>query len=169
MKRKHTIARYPLILSSLLLVPSVAQAQETPQPEQGFALNRFNPSERGSEWFSADSLDMRGHLRPALGLTLDWAHKPRSWVNSLRFQTLDAAKFRHSHHNRVGTAYTPIFICLTAGRSCRLATRQRPLVDSLVHATRQHQPALADPSVMRRRSVTTRPVEHWQKADGSHL
>lgn len=76
MKRKHTIARYPLILSSLLLVPSVAQAQETPQPEQGFALNRFNPSERGSEWFSADSLDMRGHLRPALGLTLDWAHKP---------------------------------------------------------------------------------------------
>jgi len=42
----------------------------------GFALNRYEPAERGSEWFSADSLDLRGRARPALGATFDWSYKP---------------------------------------------------------------------------------------------
>lgn len=42
----------------------------------GIAINRFDPAEHGSDWFAGESLDLRGHLRPALGLTLDWAHKP---------------------------------------------------------------------------------------------
>jgi OOP family OmpA-OmpF porin len=42
----------------------------------GFALDRFEPSERGSEWFSQDSLDLRGHLRPAIGLIADYGYKP---------------------------------------------------------------------------------------------
>jgi len=44
--------------------------------DAGFALNRFDPSERGSDWFSAESLDLRGHVRPALGVVFDYAHKP---------------------------------------------------------------------------------------------
>lgn len=76
MKRRHTIVGYSLLLSTLVLIPSISQAQEAAQPAQGFALNRFNPSERGSEWFSAESLDMRGHVRPSVGVTLDWGHKP---------------------------------------------------------------------------------------------
>ena len=44
--------------------------------QDGFGINRFEPAERGSEWFTGDSLDFRGHLRPAAGLTLDWGHKP---------------------------------------------------------------------------------------------
>jgi OOP family OmpA-OmpF porin len=42
----------------------------------GFALDRFEPSERGSEWFSLDTLDLRGHLRPALGVVGDYGYKP---------------------------------------------------------------------------------------------
>lgn len=42
----------------------------------GFAVDRFDPSERGSEWFVTDSLDFRGHGRVALGVIGDWAYKP---------------------------------------------------------------------------------------------
>jgi OmpA-OmpF porin, OOP family len=53
------------------LLPSTALAQS-----EGFAINRFDPAERGSDWFSADSLDLRGHGRLMLGVTGDYAHKP---------------------------------------------------------------------------------------------
>ncbi len=43
---------------------------------QGFNLDQFQPSERGSEWFAADSLDLRGHERFAAGLIGDYAYKP---------------------------------------------------------------------------------------------
>ena len=49
---------------------------------QGFALDRFDPSERGSEWFVLDSLDLRGHLRPAVGLVGDWGYKPLVLYNA---------------------------------------------------------------------------------------
>ncbi len=42
----------------------------------GFASNRFEPSERGSEWFVNESLDFRGAFRPAAGAVFDWAYKP---------------------------------------------------------------------------------------------
>ncbi|MDF3067134.1 MAG: Outer rane lipoprotein omp16 precursor [Polyangiaceae bacterium] len=55
----------------LASVPSTALAQS-----EGFAINRFDPAERGSDWFAADSLDLRGHGRLMLGVTGDYAHKP---------------------------------------------------------------------------------------------
>jgi len=54
----------------------LAEAQVNPQRAQGFGINRFDPSDRGSEWFASDSLDMRGHLRFAAGLVSDYAYKP---------------------------------------------------------------------------------------------
>lgn len=42
----------------------------------GFALDRFDPSERGSDWFTTESLDLRGNLRVAGGLVLDYARDP---------------------------------------------------------------------------------------------
>jgi outer membrane protein OmpA-like peptidoglycan-associated protein len=42
----------------------------------GFALDRFEPSERGSDWFTAESLDLRGDQRFAAGLVLDYGYKP---------------------------------------------------------------------------------------------
>jgi outer membrane protein OmpA-like peptidoglycan-associated protein len=60
-----------LAFTLVLALSAVAQAQTA-----GFALDRYDPAEHGGDWFAGDSLDLRGHLRPALGLTLDWAHDP---------------------------------------------------------------------------------------------
>ena len=44
----------------------------------GFAVDGFQPAERGSDWFANESLDLRGHLRPAVGATYAWGY--RSYV-----------------------------------------------------------------------------------------
>jgi len=44
----------------------------------GFALSRFQPAERGSEWFVLDSLDLRGHARWNAGIVMDGAYRPLS-------------------------------------------------------------------------------------------
>ncbi|MBN2197165.1 MAG: OmpA family protein [Polyangiaceae bacterium] len=44
--------------------------------QEGFAIDRFSPAERGSDWQANDGLDLRGRLRPAAGLVLDFAHNP---------------------------------------------------------------------------------------------
>ncbi len=49
----------------LALLPSTAWAQSG-----GFAIDRFDPAERGSDWFAADSLDLRGHGRLLLVLRI---------------------------------------------------------------------------------------------------
>ena len=43
---------------------------------RGFAVNRFEPSERGSDWFVMESLDLRGKARPALGIVGDYQNRP---------------------------------------------------------------------------------------------
>jgi outer membrane protein OmpA-like peptidoglycan-associated protein len=55
----------------------------------GFALDRFDPAERGSDWFGQESLDLRGHLRPAVGATLEWAHDPLVFYDA-RGRAVDA-------------------------------------------------------------------------------
>jgi outer membrane protein OmpA-like peptidoglycan-associated protein len=62
------------IVVACALVASPALAQST--ASSGFAVNRFEPSGGGSEWFSLESLDFRGHLRPAAGLVADLAIDP---------------------------------------------------------------------------------------------
>ena len=71
--KRHAWIRVPVALLSLALLQGSAAAQEE---QTGFALNRFNPSERGSEWFTLDSLDLRGNSRWAAGAVMDWAYKP---------------------------------------------------------------------------------------------
>jgi OOP family OmpA-OmpF porin len=46
------------------------------QSAKGFSLDDYSPAERGSDWFANESLDLRGHLRPAAGFTLDYANTP---------------------------------------------------------------------------------------------
>src|SRR3954451_20111211 len=58
-------------LALLLALPAAAHAQQ-----QGFAINRFEPAERGSQFFVVDNLDLRGNLRPALGAVFDYGYKP---------------------------------------------------------------------------------------------
>lgn len=38
-------------------------------------MNRYEASERGSEWFANESLDFRGKLRPAFGLVFDGSYR----------------------------------------------------------------------------------------------
>ncbi|MDX2021534.1 MAG: OmpA family protein [Deltaproteobacteria bacterium] len=54
-----------------LTAPALAQTNA-----QGFSLNRFNPADHGSDWFSLDSLDLRGNGRFSLGVVGDYARKP---------------------------------------------------------------------------------------------
>ncbi len=63
--------------AALCASPRPAQAQVAP----GFALNRYEPSESGSEWFANDTLDLRGGFRPSLRVLGDYAHKPYVLLN----------------------------------------------------------------------------------------
>ncbi len=60
----------------LFAAASTLAADASAADVAGFALDRFEPAERGSEWFAEDSLDLRGHLRPAVGVTGDWGYGP---------------------------------------------------------------------------------------------
>ena len=64
-----------LLSSSILAAVVLAAGAASAQPS-GFAVDRFEPSERGSEWFAGDSLDLRGHLRPAAGIVGSYGYKP---------------------------------------------------------------------------------------------
>lgn len=58
---------------ALAWAPLPAIAQEV----RGFGIDRFEPSEAGSRWFSLDSLDFSGELRPAVEVAASFHHKPQ--------------------------------------------------------------------------------------------
>jgi OOP family OmpA-OmpF porin len=76
LSRRHALAAVAA-LGFFAGRPTRAHAQAAP----GFALNRFEPSERGSEWFVNDPLDLRGKVRPALGIVADYGYKPYVLLN----------------------------------------------------------------------------------------
>lgn len=63
-----------LALMGVALSSARAEAQTVP----GFTVNRFEPSERGSDWFALESLDLRnkGTIRPAFGVVGEWVYRP---------------------------------------------------------------------------------------------
>ena len=63
-----------LLLGALgvLALEGVSSAQIA----KGFVVNKFEPAERGSDWFTLDSLDFRGHARPAIGTTIQYNYAP---------------------------------------------------------------------------------------------
>src|SRR5262245_27079078 len=62
------------VLPALFLFSALA-ASTARADAPGFAINRFNPAERGSDWFVVESLDLRGQLRPAVGLGSDFSYR----------------------------------------------------------------------------------------------
>lgn len=69
---RRTLAVFAVLpLTILAGLENAAHAQES-----GFALDRFEPSERGSGWFVNDTLDFRGKVRPAIGVVADYGYKP---------------------------------------------------------------------------------------------
>lgn len=57
-------------------VVSVSSAAMAQTEVDGFAVNSFDPSDRGSDWFAVESLDFSQALQPTLGLVFDYARKP---------------------------------------------------------------------------------------------
>jgi OmpA-OmpF porin, OOP family len=62
-----------LSFAAATLTAVAAHAQTT---ATGFDLDQFNPSERGSEWFSEDTLDLRGDPGAAVGIVGELAVRP---------------------------------------------------------------------------------------------
>ena len=87
-----------LFLLPGVLASTVALAPEAKAQTAGFALDRFNPSERGSDWFALDSLDLRGDMRPAVRLVLDCGYRPLVLYNqdgSVRTNLVEHQLFGH--------------------------------------------------------------------------
>jgi OmpA-OmpF porin, OOP family len=72
---RMTTKRHVLVILAALVVTGLAGGASA-ETVTGFALNRFDSSERGSDWFALDSLDLRGDQRIAAGIVGDWSHKP---------------------------------------------------------------------------------------------
>ena len=72
MSLRHLVL--PTFAATLLTAFAGSVRAQTPAP--GFALDRYEPSERGSDWFAADSLDLRAKLGIRAGMVLDYAHDP---------------------------------------------------------------------------------------------
>ncbi len=71
--RTRSLALAVLAAAASTFAAATSRAQST---AAGFSIDRFNPSERGSEWFVLDSLDLRGHGRPAIGVVGELADSP---------------------------------------------------------------------------------------------
>ena len=68
--RTKTLLGAAAFLGAMLSVGS-ANAQRL----EGFTVQKFEPSERGSEWFGSESLDFRGKIRPAIGVVSDFSYR----------------------------------------------------------------------------------------------
>ena len=64
----------PLVLV-LALVPAAVSAQEG-VPLEAFDTGRFRPAPGPGNYLQVDGAQVAGHLMPAFGVTLDYAHKP---------------------------------------------------------------------------------------------
>jgi OmpA-OmpF porin, OOP family len=73
------------VATAFLCVSSAATAQEPPAALDGVALSRFEPSERGSRFFIADSLELHhgtaglSHPGIAAGIASTWAWRSRTF------------------------------------------------------------------------------------------
>ncbi len=63
-----------LAATAVALVSTTANAQVVPSGT-GYAADNLNPAERGSDFFSAESLDLRGHGRLAFGILVGNAYR----------------------------------------------------------------------------------------------
>src|SRR5579859_7419610 len=63
-------------LAVALAVASCLAGGSARAQTSGFAVDRFEPAAKGSAWFTQDSLDLRGNLRAAGGIVVDYAYKP---------------------------------------------------------------------------------------------
>ena len=92
------------IACSLTALASSGSAGAQTLATPGMALNRFEPSERGSDWFANESLDLRGAVRPALGVIGDYGYK--AYVLQNPDGTDNTGVIVHQFYLHVGGAIT---------------------------------------------------------------
>jgi OmpA-OmpF porin, OOP family len=68
-------AKLAFVASTLSLCLLASERDACAQDKAGFATNRYEPAERGSYWHANESLDLRGHLRPSIGITGDYSYR----------------------------------------------------------------------------------------------
>lgn len=69
-------SRLPLFGLATLTALSAALYSSSASAQTGFIANRFDPSEKGSDWFENESLDYRSDWRPAFGVIADYSKDP---------------------------------------------------------------------------------------------
>ncbi len=74
MHRYHRLVASFTLGAGVLLSARAADAQTV----HGYAIDRFEPSERGSAWFTGESLDYSGRLQPATGVVGDLGLSPQT-------------------------------------------------------------------------------------------
>ncbi|HVH47436.1 MAG TPA: hypothetical protein VM925_34110 [Labilithrix sp.] len=66
---RKTLAIGVAVLLGWMARPAAAQSR-------GYGANRFDPAEPGGDWYTTESLDLRGTLLPRAGIVYDWAYRP---------------------------------------------------------------------------------------------
>jgi outer membrane protein OmpA-like peptidoglycan-associated protein len=74
--------RLAAVIAATCLVAVGSSTRDAKAQQAGFAVDRFDPSERGSDWFVLESLDLRGPLRPAIGIVGDYAYRPLAFYDA---------------------------------------------------------------------------------------
>ena len=115
-------SRGRLGLASLSALPLLfAASTASAQSANGFAVNRFDPSEKGSDWFVSESLDFRGKMRPAFGVIGEWATKEIVFYN---FDDSTKSRFiQHQGYLHLGGSLV-LFDRLRIGANVPLAVYQ---------------------------------------------
>jgi OmpA-OmpF porin, OOP family len=73
--RTRCLGRLGLAVVIAGAVTATTRAADAQEAKRGFAVNRFEPAERGSHWFASESLDYRGKVRPAIGIVGDYSYR----------------------------------------------------------------------------------------------
>jgi outer membrane protein OmpA-like peptidoglycan-associated protein len=97
MTSRARVIRACLSAASVAAVASIS-ATAAAQNANGFSLDRFDPAERGSDWFVLDSLDLRGHKRHAVGDVTEFAYKPLVIYNGDRSERAAVVKLQSFTH-----------------------------------------------------------------------
>ncbi len=105
-------------------VAGAAWAQAQPQPGR-FAVDRFEPAGAGSDWFTLESLDFRGHLRFGANVTGRMGEPAAGDLRSVgqRSGAAGAQPGRGARRGRAGAVGAgPAGRELPGGAACRAAT-----------------------------------------------
>ncbi len=94
--------RFIAVAALLVLFPTSALAQSA--PTKGYALDRFEPAERGGDWFGAESVTQSPAVPVAIGATLDYAHQPLVMRDGDGDEVVDLV--RHQMFLHLGAGFT---------------------------------------------------------------